>query len=85
MDPKTTEITIAAEGVVTIPTGEYSSLIACRTMLDMILDSARKDVAGVGYPDQAVVRMADNQRKLHADVLVLRAADTTTTEGEENA
>jgi len=80
MEEKTTEITLAVEGTVTITTAEYRELIACQTMLDMILTSARKDTSGVGYPDQIVVRMADSQRMLY-----LPAIQISKKSGDEDA
>jgi hypothetical protein len=82
MDPKTTEITIAAEGVVTIPTNEYGSLIACRTILDMILTSKSE----AGYFDSAVLKAAEVQRKLHMDMLILESPkEPALPEGETDA
>lgn len=75
---KTTEITIAAEGVVTISTTEYGQLVACRTMLDMILSSRRDS----GYTDSAVANCAHELRKLHADTPLEKKENP---EGEEDA
>ena len=81
MDFKTSEIIIAAEGVVTIPINEYSSLIACRTLLDMVLSSKGE----YGYCDSVVLRCADEQRKLHLDMLMMRSMDFESPKGERDA
>lgn len=75
---KTTEILIKNEDVVTISTADYGQLVACQTMLDMILSSRRES----GYTDTSVVNCAYELRKLHAGV---PAPKNENPEGEEDA
>ena len=77
MEEKTTETT--NEGTVTITTLECRELIACQAMLDMILTSARRKTSA-GYPDTAVVKMADSQRMLY-----LPHISISTKSGDEDA
>lgn len=67
--------------VVIISVKEYGSLIACRTILDMILASR----SGSGYADSAVLKCADEQRKLHMDMPVIHPLDSKIPEGDGDA
>ncbi len=77
-----TELIISEEGEVMITTAEYSSLIACRTMLDMILASAKDST--YGSADSAVVKCAGKVRSLMPDFLILDTPKTDP-EGEDDA
>lgn len=76
---KTTEITITAEGVVTLSTAEYNRLVACTAMLDMILAS-RNEIGG--YPNSVVVNCAGYLRKHQS---VSPCSETENSEGEKDA
>jgi len=55
-------LNIGAYDMVSIAVPEYRNLVACRAMLDMILDSIGDD----GYADSVVVKCAKNLREQYA-------------------
>lgn len=71
MDERISEITLAVEGTVTITTAEYHELIASQTMLDMMLESARRDGGSYATPNHALVDVALHQRQLYRPYLTI--------------
>jgi len=65
---------------VTISADSYRDLVACRTLLDMILFSKRG--GGSGYYDLNVIEIALKLRRLYSDAIVV---DYGAEEGDENA
>lgn len=71
MDDRISEITLAVEGTVTITTAEYQELIASQTMLDMMLESARRGGGSFVTPHHALVDVAIHQRQFHRPYLTI--------------
>jgi len=61
---------------VTISIETYRQLIACQTMLDMIIESSKNGESSFGYTNETVVKLSAEQRERHFPILKIQTADT---------